>query len=952
MIKWYNKTIFIFAGLAIFIGSIYAGNTGKIAGVIVDKQTREPLAGANVIIEGTTLGTATDVNGFYFILQVPPGKYDLVASYIGYHSINIRNVIVTVDLTTRVEIELESEVIQGPTIEVFADQPLVQRDVTSTRRTTSRETINNTPGIENTDDVFKLQAGVFVDTAPQAIQIGEGFQLQVRDESVKNVHIRGGRGGEILFMVDGMPVTHPLYGGRSVLELNVVDVEEVELLTGAFSAEYGQAQSGVVNITTRSGGDIFEGGVEYKTDMFSILGDSYDMQYTSFYIGGPEYITRRLLPSLGLNLPGKFSFFISGNGNFTNTQHNNFRTREEIDIFGIKFDERQDNVGNLNAKLNWNISNALKFIISYHGSWKKWSSFEWLWKKVPDNTPNYAKSTQNLNFRLNHTLSNSTFYNINIGYLGVNLKGSIFGTHPYEYWTYYPDSASLANDLGYGYLEYKNTYGASRPYKVASNVEASSSDPSGFIDDRSYDSIWRDDLTGTYTLKADITSQLHPEHLIKAGFEMQYNDIQYVDIQDGGTKLSPYGQYLYQDRMELIIPPGPFPEFGMQRWVFDAFPLIGGIFIQDKFEKESLIINAGIRFDWFMPGETVFNNAYKRTWESATGLKADWDWIKHKLSPRFGISFPISERTVLFFSYGHFNQLPELQFFYRDPYTGGLTGNPHLDFEQTVLYEFGFTYQLANDWAIDMKSYAKDISGQIGTTRLLANLGISVDLHDNKGYARARGIEIELNKRYANFISGKLSYTAQWATGYSSSAFEDYIKSINDFPLPIRERPVSWDVRHQIILQATIASPPDQSINLFGFKLPDNWQLTILSRYASGQPYTPGTFDPAEQQKKENTVSALATMSTDIKLNKTFDLGVLDLSFYIDVFNIFKQKNIQIAYGFNPWTGQSYKYGDINPETIPLENHEYLSYWEMVRLRDPRQLAQLRYARLGMSIAW
>ncbi|NOQ97631.1 MAG: TonB-dependent receptor plug domain-containing protein, partial [Calditrichae bacterium] len=328
---------------------VFAGNTGKIAGKIFDKQTGEPLAGANLFIKGTTLGAATDVDGFYYILQIPPGKYELEASYIGYHTITVKDIRVTVDLTTTLQIDMESTAIEGPTIEVFAEELLIQKDITSTRRTTNRDVINSTPGMENVNDVFKLHAGTFVDSAPQTILIGEGFQLQVRDESIKNVHIRGGRGGEILYMVDGMPVNHPLYGGRSVLELNVVDVEEVELLTGAFSAEYGQAQSGVVNITTRTGKDQFEGGVEYKTDIYALFGDSYNSHYASFYFGGPEYLTQSLLPGLGINIPGKINYFLSGNVNVTDTEHNNNRTREKINIYGIRFCEKQDNAANLNA---------------------------------------------------------------------------------------------------------------------------------------------------------------------------------------------------------------------------------------------------------------------------------------------------------------------------------------------------------------------------------------------------------------------------------------------------------------------------------------------------------------------------------------------------------------------------------------------------------------------------
>jgi outer membrane receptor protein involved in Fe transport len=279
--------------ILLLIGSfmLRAGNTGKIAGVAKDKQSGEPLIGANILVKGTNLGAATDQDGYFFILQVPPGAYDIEASYIGYHTITVTNIRVNVDLTTRVNIEMESQAIEGPTIIVEAEQSLIQKDITSTRRTTTREEILTTPGLEQTMDVFKLQGGTFLNPGGQSIPGGETGNLEVRDESLQDVHVRGGRGGEILYMVDGVPVTHPIYGGRNVLNLNLVDVEQVELLTGAFNAEYGQAQSGVVNITTRTGSDRFTGGIEYKTD--ELVGESFNNQYTSFYLGGPEPITQK-----------------------------------------------------------------------------------------------------------------------------------------------------------------------------------------------------------------------------------------------------------------------------------------------------------------------------------------------------------------------------------------------------------------------------------------------------------------------------------------------------------------------------------------------------------------------------------------------------------------------------------------------------------------------------------
>ncbi|MFZ0391664.1 MAG: TonB-dependent receptor [Calditrichia bacterium] len=921
---------------------LLAGNTGKLAGRVVDSQTGDPLIGVNVLVQGTSLGSATDEDGFYYILQVPPGVYSLEFSYIGYHSLVVREVQIKVDLTQRIDVELESDAVEGPTVEVIADQPIVQKDITSTRRAASREEIANTPGFESTTDIFLLQGGSMVDAGPQSINLGEGSQLQVRDESLKDIHVRGGRGGEILYMVDGVPVTHPIYGGRDVLDLNVVDVQSMELLTGAFSAEYGQAQSGVVNITTRSGSNRVTGGVEYKTSEIELL-DTYNTQYTSFYLGGPEPLTSNLFPNIGVDLPGKMFFFLSGNVSMTNTPYNNHRDRDQFSFMGVDITKKQNNTSNLNGKLNWDLSNKLAMVFSYHGSWKDWSNFNWIWKNYPNNTADYNRSNQNVNFTFKHTLSKSTWYNINLGYLYVDYDGSLNDMRPPDFWQF----AKGGNWYDYGTFKEKFN---GIPDSVRSTITAPQTDVYGFISPRSKESIWRDDITHTYTFKGDITSQVHPEHLLKSGIEVRYNDLQYIDIQDGGHQLSNYGRYLYENEEFFPAPAGPYKEFGQNRWVFNAYPILGGAYLQDKFEKEVMIINAGIRVDWFRLGSTVESNSWKNTWESATGLNADWNQMKYKLSPRFGISFPVSEQMVVFFSYGHFNQIPELQYFYRDPYTGGFTGNPHLDFEQTVLYEFGFTRQLAKNWAIDIKSYTKDISQQVETTRLLGNLGVPVNLYDNKGYARARGLEFELTKRYSGYTSGKLTYTLQWANGYSSSAFENYRRSLTDFPLPIRERPLRWDVRHQLVLQASLNSPEGRAPNLFGWKLPDNWNLTVLSRYTSGQPYTPYSLDPAVLQKTENTATGPANFITDLKFQKTFPVTGLDISIFADFFNIFDYKNVQIDYGFNTYTGEPFKYGDLDSQLAANGTRRLMSWYALNPLLDPRQFATGRHIKLGLRI--
>jgi outer membrane receptor protein involved in Fe transport len=899
-----------------------AQGRGKITGKVTDKTTGETVIGANIIIKGTNYGAASDVNGIFYIIGVPVGEYELRASFIGYHTLTVQHVRVRTDLTTEVDMVLESSAIETPTVVVTAESKLVQRDITSTRKTFTDDVMQNMPGFESSTDIFRLQGGTVLGSS-SSIQMGDGTQLQVRDESVKDVHVRGGRGGEILFMVDGVPVNHPIYGGRDVLDLNVVAVEQVELLTGAFSAEYGQAQSGVVNITTKSGGEVTKAGVEYKTDQLGLWGEDYRTHYGALYLSGPEPVSRYLLPQLGITVPGELSYFISMNANLSNTAYNNNRKRDDFSLFGINVPGRQDNSRNLNGKLNWNVNPAFTAVASFNGSWKAWSSFEWDWLYNPDHMATSKRDNLNANLLLNHVLSKNTFYSLNFGYLGIKYNSSLDGITPDKFWVISPDS-------------------------VYSTVQAPQSDPlTGFIDSKSYQTIWRDDDTKTFTTKFDFTSMFHPEHLLKTGFELQFHDISYVDIQDGGVKLSPYGEYVYRGGFYTAPPPGPFKEFGQNRWVFDVRPIVGGAYIQEKFEKEFIVINAGLRADFFYLGKTIDNQDWRNQWTLATGLESDWKLTKLKLSPRFGISFPILEQTVIFFSYGHFAQLPELQYFYRDPYTGGFTGNPKLDYEQTILYEFGFTHQIFDDLAIDIKSYAKDISKQVGTTQLLSASGLPVSLYDNIGYARARGLEFELTKSYSNYTNGKITYTVQWANGYSSSAFDDYIRSTNDFPNPIRERRLSWDVRHQVILQASLSSPEnDAPISIFGFELPKDWNITVLSTVASGSPYTPYSLDPAVQQVTENTSTGPLSTTTDLKIIKSFDLLGTKFSLTMDVFNLFNQNNVNVDNPyyrwFNTYTGEPYRYGD----NIPLTN-QYYDWYSMYKLRDPRAYSTGRYVKLG-----
>ncbi len=282
-INYFALVIFLLFSLGIRLSN--AGQTGKIAGRVVDASTGESLPGVNIMIEGTTLGAATDVDGDFIILNIPPGTYAVVASMLGYKETRISNVKVAVDRTTRVDFKLEPTTLElGETIEVEAKQPLIQKDLTATAASVSAREISTMP-VESFKEVLQLQAGVVVDNR------GE-------------FHIRGGRSNEIAYLIDGLSVTDP-FSGKMAVNVDQNSIQELKVISGTFNAEYGQVMSGIVEVVTKDPENQFDFGMSaYLGDYFSTHDDLFynieDVNPTSIYnlqlyLTGPLPIARNKL---------------------------------------------------------------------------------------------------------------------------------------------------------------------------------------------------------------------------------------------------------------------------------------------------------------------------------------------------------------------------------------------------------------------------------------------------------------------------------------------------------------------------------------------------------------------------------------------------------------------------------------------------------------------------------
>ena len=287
--------VFLFLLLPAFI---FAGYTGKITGKIVDTETGVALPGTNVVVEGTHYGAASNVEGTFLITNIPAGTYTLVVSMIGYKTVVIKNVKVSVDLTTRQDFELVPTVIEGEEVVVEAIRPLIQKDVRASRTIQSGDDMNRMPIDSYEGALITIAGAVF-----------EGGDL----------HFRGGRGSEVTYLLDNTSMVDPLSGNNDS-EISNFAIEETHVMTGGFSAEYGNAQSGVVNVVTKDGRNIFSGNIRYTTSdnrlgskWSSVRADEVpeNRNRVEFSLSGPDPILTKLLP-------GRLNYIITGD--FLNTQ--------------------------------------------------------------------------------------------------------------------------------------------------------------------------------------------------------------------------------------------------------------------------------------------------------------------------------------------------------------------------------------------------------------------------------------------------------------------------------------------------------------------------------------------------------------------------------------------------------------------------------------------------------
>jgi len=302
----------------------------------------------------------------------------------------------------------------------------------------------------------------------------------------------------------------------------------------------------------------------------------------------------------------------------------------------------------------------------------------------------------------------------------------------------------------------------------------------------------------------------------------------------------------------------------------------------------------------------------------------------------------VSEKTTAYFNYGHFLQLPEFQYFFRDPFAArAWVGNPNLNPQKTVQYEFGFSQQFTEEIVLDFKGFYKDIR-DYATLAQAGRPGNILYVWDNADYATAKGIEMRLKKRYSQYTAADITYTFQVVKGRSSSAFTAYYQP---YLITSREQPLDWDQRHKVTAILDFRIPRGEHPKLFGVPFPDDMGLNLLWKYGSGFPYTPpGRNTTLLVNSKTGPYSS----TVDAKFDKQVRYKGVTLNAFLEVLNIFGRRN---PLGVNTLTGKPNTYGDTTTEEDPTKRRIY-NWWETQGRLDPRRYSAPRQVYLGLEIIW
>ncbi|MBD3332038.1 TonB-dependent receptor [candidate division GN15 bacterium] len=533
-----------------------------------------------------------------------------------------------------------------------------------------------------------------------------------------------------------------------------------------------------------------------------------------------------------------------------------------------------------------------------------------------DGLPVFEKEAYLAGITGNWTLSENSILSATVNRFSTMTETTpehLQGTYYTEWPGYSVDEQGVYNGL----ID-DSTYGANVDY----------SDPmqlTGFLVNDDFDPTYHKRESAYNSFNLSFVNQVNKSNQIKAGFEYRDYDISWDFIQFYNQR--PYGEK------------------------YTSRPKIASAFIQDKLEYDYFIINFGVRYDYH--DADISYNATPDT--TATWKEAE---AKTQFSPRLGVSFPISEKSVMHFNYGFYYQAPAFQYLYTNlqgDLSSGypLLGNPNLEPEETVSYELGLDHVIGEDLRLDVTAYYKDIKDLVTTRQQPVSGSEIVTTFDNDDYGSVKGIDLALEKLPdGGFLSASVSYSYMVAMGNGSDAYDPYytyITSPETHDEPITEYPLDFDQRHTVTAVLDYRVPTDWNGSFMGLGVPGGWGLNVVGHYGSGLPYTPIDTDGSPLGER-NEGRLPANYTVDLRLNKDFPLGSGNqlLSFFVEVDNVFDRRNVIDVYAR---TGEP----DDNGSSITAsqgQSQAEFDYYDRLYDHDPQNYSKPRTVRTGLEFTF
>ncbi len=796
--------------VALLSNLLLAGTKGKIAGTIIDAQTGEPLISANVYIQSLSTGSTTDEDGYYFLINLPPGTYDVTVSYVGYQKVTKTNVQVQVDRTTDLNFELQPVSVESDEIVIEAEREVVERDLTSTKQNVDEAEIEALP-VNTLEDIINLQSGVVNDNG--------------------NLHIRGGRAGEVAYYIDGYRVQDPLFNGQ-VIEVNNQAIQQMELLSGTFNAEYGNALSGVVNIVTKENFEKLNFNFTHKRTNLGLedASNNYNERYYEGYVSGPLWQGSPIGVLFSAKKSDRDNYYFSGNTKVVEDSTGK-KSYESVEFSEDKPFGYNDYLTML-GKIYFSPFKSGKVTLLYNYSDRQWQSYDHVLRFIPDSSYIRNSGSHLVGLNFTHALSDKLFYELRLSYYKYDYLRQIDNMHYSDY------PLPL-------FLRFSN----SRFYRSLA------------------DNAYEDQTTKTYTFKGDMTYQFDRYNLIKAGLEFKLHDFDYFYISS---------------------PNNPNSRFEIN---YDQQPFEGAVYIQDKIEFETIILNLGLRYDFYDPKASFVADPFDKTALAESEIQT-------ALSPRVGIAYPILENMVFHFAYGQFFQRPEYQILYenlnREFGTGEpLFGNPNLKPEKTASYELGLLASIGRDATIQTTFFSKKIEDLIGVSWNYQPIPYAS--YVNEDFATVRGFEVSADWGNKN-IYASANYTFSIAEGSSSSQQERYSGAFDIVGTQsLKYLPLDFDQKHTANAQLSFSFGENDGPWGFLPEVFENFKINIVAKYGSGLPYT---FNPARARyvPEQNNSRLPETIFVDLLVRKDFNIGDYYISVFADIRNLLNRDNVRSVY--------------------------------------------------------